>query len=749
MNHLPTLITDLALILGVAALVSIIFKLLKQPPVLGYIVAGIIAGPYTTFTPSVVDQANVQTWAEIGVIFLLFSLGLDFSFKKLIRTGATAMIGAMTIILGMTTLGFTVGKLMDWSTMNCLFLGGMICMSSTSIIYKALDDLGLRSKKFAPLVLGILVVEDIVAIIMMVLLSTIAIKTNFEGWEMVQSIAKLFFFLMLWFIVGIYLIPTIFRRTRKIMNNETLTILAVGLCLIMVVLASVSGFSAALGAFVMGSILAETIEAEKIETLTFPIRDMFGAIFFVSVGMMVDPHMIAEYWIPILVLTFTIVFGQTFLGTFGVLLSGQPMKTAFQCGFCLTQIGEFAFIIASLGISLKVTDSFLYPIVVSVSVITTFITPYMIRLSTPAYNFANKHLPRRWKNFLDRYSSGTTPINHTGRWKQLLFALLRIIIVYSVIIIAILIVSINLMVPFITEQYPGFVGKIISSAVIVIAISPFLRAIVAKKNHSEEFQSLWNDSRFNRGYLVSLIVFRFILATAFVTYVFASIFHSSVVYIFGIAGLVVAAIFYSRYLKRQSIVIERRFLKNFNVRRLASENQSNVPKFASHLLSRDIHIHTFIIPQDSLWVGKSLAALTIKNRFGVNVVTIERGDNIFNIPGGHARFFPLDRIQVIGTDEQLQFFEIALNSEIVTHPELISSDLVIELRQIVVDIHSPLLGKTVVTSGIRENYQCMVVGLERAGKSLMTDHEAIAFEEDDILWVVGNLDNLYKLASGE
>ena len=393
MSHLPTLVIDLALILVSAGIITLIFKKLKQPLVLGYIVAGFIAGPHVVFTPTVMDTANIQTWADIGVVFLLFALGLEFSFKKLMKVGGPAVIAAITIIVGMVILGMLVGSAMGWKRMDCIFLGGMLAMSSTSIIYKALEDMGLRTQRFAGLVLGILVIEDLVAVVLMVLLSTMAVKNNFEGAEMAFSIAKLCFFLMLWFIIGIFIIPTFFKRTRLLMNEETLLIVSLGLCLLMVVAATQVGFSSALGAFVMGSILAETMEAEKIGHLVKPVKDLFAAIFFVSVGMMVDPGMIWEYIGPIILITFTVLIGQSLLGTFGVVLAGQPLRVAMQCGFCLSQIGEFAFIIASLGLSFQVTDHFLYPIVVAVSVITTFLTPYMMRLAEPAYPFVEKHLP--------------------------------------------------------------------------------------------------------------------------------------------------------------------------------------------------------------------------------------------------------------------------------------------------------------------------------------------------------------------
>lgn len=750
MSHLPTLITDLALILVSAGIVTLIFKKLRQPLVLGYIVAGFIAGPHVSFTPTVIDTANIQTWADIGVVFLLFALGLDFSFKKLMKVGGPAIIAAITIITGMVILGMLVGSVMGWKRMDCIFLGGMLAMSSTSIIYKALEDMGLRTQRFAGLVLGILVIEDLVAVVLMVLLSTMAVKNNFEGAEMVFSIAKLFFFLMLWFIIGIFIIPTFFKRTKLLMNEETMLIVALGLCFLMVVAATQVGFSSALGAFVMGSILAETMEAEKIGHLVKPVKDLFAAIFFVSVGMMVDPGMIWEYMGPIILITLTVLTGQSLLGTLGVVLAGQPLKVAMQCGFCLSQIGEFAFIIASLGLSLGVTDSFLYPIVVAVSVITTFLTPYMMRLSEPAYPFVEKRLPVKWKKLLDRYTSGAEVVNQENNWKKLLVALTRIVVVYSVILIAELILAFSLLLPFIRTHIPGIWGNILAAILIVTCMAPFLRAIVAKKNHSVEFQILWQDNRFNRGYLVSLIVFRFVLAMLFVMFVISALFKISVGLLIGIAGMAVAGMIYSRYLKKQSILIERRFLRNLNIRDISARPKGKtMPRFAGNLLSRDLHMADFIVPADSKWAGNSLSELGLKTRFGIQVVAIFRGNYCLNIPGGRERIFPQDRIQVIGSDEQLLKFGGQLEQQLLQGEDCDLSQSEVNLRQFIVDADSAFLGKTIGESGIRERYKCLIVGMERGDSSLHDPTATTRFEEGDLVWIVGEDANIYKLIHAE
>ena len=747
MSHLAPLIADLALILICAGIMTLLFKKLKQPLVLGYVVAGFLASPHMAYTPSVMDTANIQTWADIGVIFLLFALGLEFSFKKIVKVGGVAIIAACTIIFCMILLGVAVGTGFGWQRMDCIFLGGMIAMSSTTIIYKAFDDLGMRKKQFTGLVLSVLILEDILAIVLMVMLSTMAVSHNFEGTEMLGSIAKLLFFLILWFVVGIYLIPGLLKRCRKLMSEETLLIVSLGLCFGMVVMAAHTGFSAAFGAFIMGSILAETVEAESIERLVKPVKDLFGAIFFVSVGMMVDPAMIVEYAGPIVVITLAVILGQSLFGTLGALLAGQPLKTALQSGFCLTQIGEFAFIIAGLGMTMHVTSNFLYPIVIAVAVITTFLTPYMIRAAEPAYPYVEKHLPRKWKRFIEHYTSGTRVVNHESNWKRLLTSLIRIMVIYSVIIIAILILSFQFLVPLIRGSLPGFWGGLLCAVLILLLIAPFLRAIVAKKNHSAEFQSLWNDGYFSRAYLVSLVIFRFVIAILYVMVVIVSLFKASIALLLGVACVLVAGMFYSRYLKKQSIQIERHFLRNFRVREVYARHAGTQvpPKFAGHLLSRDLHMADFIIPSESLWAGYTLADLALGSRFGVMVVAVFRGQSCINIPGGKERLFPQDRVQVIGSDEQLERFGNKLQS--MTLPPM-DSDLTqseVCLKQFVVTEDSPFNGKSIRDSGIRDKHKCVVVGVERGAASLRNPDADTVFEAGDLVWVVGEEMNVYEL----
>ena len=738
MSEIEPLIADLALILICAGVMTLVFKKLRQPLVLGYIVAGFIASPHFALTPSVLDAASIHTWSDIGVIFLLFALGLEFSFKKIVKVGGPAVIAALTIISGMIFLGFTVGSAFGWKKMDALFLGGMIAMSSTTIIYKAFEDLGLQRKQFASLVMSILILEDILAVVLMVILSTIAVSNSFEGGALMGSIAKLVFFLILWFVVGLYLIPLVLKKTRKLMNEETLLIVALGLCFGMVVIAAKTGFSAAFGAFIMGSILAETIEAEHIERLVKPVKDLFGAIFFVSVGMMVDPAMIAQHWLPILVITLTVIIGQLLFATLGVLLSGQPLKTAMQCGFSLTQIGEFAFIIATLGVALGVTSDFLYPIVVAVSVITIFLTPYMIRLAEPSYGFVYKHLPARAKAFLDNYTVHSPSTSKQSLWKDYIVAIVRNTVIHGIICIAICALGFSLLVPFTEKWLPSIWAHILSGGVMILMMAPFLRAIMIKKNRSEEYLTLWEESRSNRAPLVASIVVRIGIALGFVLYVLGRLFHISIAWLFLLAFALVTYIIFSRYNKRRSHQIEATFRQNL---------RSREPEYASRLLSKDLHLAVFDIPANIPWAGESLSELRLGKRFGIHVVSILRGGVRINIPKGEDRICPQDRLQAVGSDSQLEAFGRFLQEEGSVSPTGSDEEGEMQLRCIPVSPRSPFQGKTLPESGLRDKWHCMLVGVEKADGNLHTPNVAIPFEDGDILWLVGEASDLKQVES--
>ena len=750
MEGISPLIQDLALILVVAGIVTLLFKKLKQPLVLGYIVAGFVVSPHMPLTMSVVDKTDIHVWADIGVIFLLFSLGLDFSFKKILKMGTAPVIAALTIVFSMMLSGVCVGRAFGWSDMNSLFLGGMLAMSSTTIIYKAFDDLGLAQNKFASLVMSVLILEDILAIVMMVMLGAVASGESADGGQMITSVMGIGFFLVLWFVVGLFAVPTFLRKVRPIMNNETLLIVSLGLCCFMAVLSTKVGFSSAFGAFVMGSILAETVEAEKIEKLIEPVKNLFGAIFFVSVGMLVDPDVLDDYALPILVITLTIVCGQATLGTLGYLLSGQSLHNAMRCGFSMAQIGEFAFIIASLGLSLGVVSDFVYPVVVAVSVITTFLTPYMIRGAEPAYQFLEKRLPKVWVKRLNRATEVTPSTERTAsNWRSLLTDMAVNTGIYSILCTAMITLMMSFYLPFAREIMPHIWANVTCALLTILLLSPFLRAIVMKKNRSEEFRALWTESRHNRMTLVFTIIVRMVIAMSFVFYVCNSLLRFSHALVATIAFFLILGMMLSRLLKHQSIKLERLFIQNLRSREIAARvSGKKRPLFVGRLLNHDLHIGQVTVPDDSTWAGQTLSQLRLGSRFGVHVSSILRGERRMNIPSGSDIIFPGDRLNIIGYDEQLTVLNQTLQREV--YPE--QTDIEkhdMKLESILITSNSPFLGKSLVDSGIRNKYNCMVVGLEDGEESLANVAPDYVFRKGDIVWIVGEPGDVKKLKTND
>jgi monovalent cation:H+ antiporter-2, CPA2 family len=749
MAEIPFLVKDLALILMVAGVVTLIFKRLKQPLVLGYIVAGFLVSPHMPYTVSVMDETDIQTWADIGVIFTLFSLGLDFSFKKIVKMGASPVIACIVIVFCMMMLGISVGHGFGWDRMDCIFLGGMLAMSSTTIIYKAFDDMGLRQQKFASMVMSVLILEDILAIVMMVMLSAIAGGSNPDGEQMISSVLRIGFFLVLWFIVGIFAIPLFLRSVRKLINGETLLVVSLGLCCGMAVLSTKVGFSSAFGAFVMGSILAETIEAEKIIKLVEPVKNLFGAIFFVSVGMLVDPKILVEYAVPILALVGTILVGQAIFGTFGFMLGGESLKSAMRCGFSMAQIGEFSFIIASLGLSLGVISNFLYPVVVAVSVITTFLTPYMIRLALPSYQMMEKHLPCKFINILNHFAMSHPSTQQQSKWKSLIRQMAINTVAYSILSAATIAMMFTFVLPLMRNLLPGWqlhwYANALTGLLTVVLISPFLRAIVMKKNHSPEWKRLWVESSINRVPLLFTIVVRYIIALAFIFYIINYLSRFTSALIVCIGAVVVLLMVASRRIKKRSIVMERLFIHNLRSRDIAAQvNGEKRPLYAGHLLDRDIHISEIEVPEDSTWCGKSLKELHLRERFGIDMSSIRRGSQRLNIPNGDTVIFPGDKLQIIGNDDQIHKFSQALTSELA--PEDVDIEKrEMKLRQLIISGGSEFLGKTLIESGIRDKYNCMVVGLEEGRENLTRVLPTRVFKKGDIIWLVGEEADLQKI----
>ena len=746
MSEEATLLKDLALILISADVFTIISKALKQPLILGYILAGFLVGPHMGLFPTVTSTAEVSEWSEIGIIFLLFALGLEFSFKKLLKVGSSALITAMTQCVGMFILGFMVGEAIGWSNMESIFLGGMLSMSSTTIIIKAYDDLGLKDKPFAPLVFGALVFEDLIAVVLMVLLSTLAVSNKFAGGEMLMGLVKLVFFLILWFLVGIYLIPTLLKKAQKYLNDEILLLVSIGLCFVMVTLATLAGFSAALGAFVMGSILAETLESEHIMQLVKGIKDMFGAIFFVSVGMMVDPNVIAQYWGTILVLTITVMVGILFFSTSGAVLAGQGLDNAVHAGFSLAQLGEFSFIIAGLGVSLGVMRDFIYPVIITVSVITTFTTPYMIKAGTPAFHFLLKKLPSQFVEKINSFSAQDrdNTAAEQNEWKRLIKELALRMLLYGVVLIALNLGSHLFLDKFLNNRLDSltpFVRNIISVVVTIVLMSPFLVGFaLSGEQISKSSIKLIKEKRSNLWPVISLALLRILIAMGFVISVIASHFNLAfwTILLIFISG--VAFFFIGRRSISKFTIVEDRFMANLNEkeqhqRRLAPVTSSVTDKMSRYNVKTDM----LTISPDSLYAGKSLRELPFRNKSGVNIVKIVRGSRSIMIPTGSEMVFPYDKLLAVGTKEQLAEFRKDMAEDVYV-PEKTAADALapreFQLESITLKDDSWLTGKTLRETDMR-SYGCMVISVVSDGQITTNPKPDYRFKSGDLVWLAG------------
>jgi len=746
-HHLPRLIQDLGLMLLAAGFVVLIFKKIKQPLVLGYIIAGFLVGPNFHLFPTVVESTNVKTLAEIGVIFLLFGLGLEFSFKKLVNTGGTASITAFTEIVFITIGGYFTGKFLGWSTMDSLFLGGMLASSSTTIIIRAFDELGLKTQKFAQTVFGVLVVEDIVVILLMVLLSTIAATNQIAGGEILFTILKLFFFLTLWFLVGIFVIPSLFKRNKKIIDDELLLMLSVGLCLGMVLFATSVGFSAELGAFVMGSIIAETVFAEKVEHVLKPLKDLFGAVFFLSVGMMINPQYLIDYAGPIFWITMLTLFGKALSSCLGSLISGQPLKHSVQVGMSMAQIGEFAFIVATLGLNLGVISEFLFPIAVGVTAITTFTTPYLIKLSEPSYNWLNKTLPQNWIAALNEYSSETELLRGESQWRKVVKSLIKILVVNGTILAAIVIMFTKYVAPYIDNQISLPDWRLILKAGLLLLLAlPFLWALVAKKPYPEGYDQLFEQSKNRFSFFFVMNLLRLFIGGLLLLFMLNRIGFSGRAFTVILPIAVGLMYFYSKRIQKIYSRIENRFFLNLNDRQISVDAQTNpdakkTKEITKELALWDIHIVELEIHPLSEHVGKSLLELAWRESYGINIGYIKRGEAVIHIPDRYQKVYPYDKVGIIATDEQIKTFMPIFSEtlESIQNESLNQNDIEeIKVNILTLESNSTLCGKALKNSGIRENTNGLVIAIYRDDKRIINPGPNEVLLPHDTIWLVGN-----------
>ncbi len=741
MIHLPYLIQDLALLLTAAAFTTILFKKLKQPVVLGYLIAGFLVGPHFNLLPTIKDTTNISIWAEIGVIFMLFGLGLEFSFKRLAKVGKQASITASFEILFMLGVGFLFGQILGWSKMDSLFLGGILAISSTTIIVRAFDELKIKSRNFASLVFGVLVVEDLIAILLLVLLSSVAVTQSLSGSELALSSLRLGFFLVLWFLLGIYLLPILLDKLKNLLTDETLLIVSVGLCLLMVVIATSTGFSPALGAFVMGSILAETSKGKKIEHLILPLKDLFAAVFFVSVGILIDPQVLVDSFPIIFALSLITIFGKLLSSTAGALLSGASLRHSIQSGMSLAQIGEFSFIIATLGVSLKVTSDFLYPIAVAVSAITTFTTPYQMKLADPLANWIEKKLPQSVHEKLNRYQRAMST-QERSNVVSLLWAEYGVKVLFnSVLVIAITLAGSRLSLHYLADDFRTNSLLNLGACFVVILISaPFIWAIIFGRPAHLKSMNLEIIERL-RHLQIGITIFRFLIGCillGFIVTQFTSIWAFPGVILISLGGLV--AFFFSQYSKNFYQRIESKFLSNLNEsEKIELEKKSKIPQLAPW----NATLTEFVVSPSSRLVGKNLQESGIKEVFGVTVAMAERGSIRTLAPSRDHLILPSDKLYVIGTDEQLVALKEIIEPTI--QVELPPVDSVLKLTSIQLVETDSFINKTLRECGLREAVQGLIVGLERNGQRFLSPDSSMTLMSGDLIWMVGDPEKIKNL----
>lgn len=728
-SHTNGLIADLAWILLLGALVTLLFKKLKQPVVLGYILAGFLASPKFEYLPSISNLDNITFWADLGIVVLMFSIGLEFSFRKLMKSGSSSVVTALIIITGMTFAGFGVGYILHLNMINRIFLGGMISMSSTTIIMKALGDLGLRQKKFAQLVLAVLIIEDLFAVLMLVLLSSMAMG-DVKGMELLFSIGKLAFFLIIWFVVGMYIFPTFFNKARSYLNDETLLIVAMALCFSMAVFSVACGFSLELGAFVMGSILAGTMAAERMDRVIAPVKNLFGSVFFISVGMMVDPGVLVTYWWQILLLACVVIAGMILFGTLGMLATGQTLRVAIESGFTLTQVGEFSFIIASLGMSLGVLNESLYPIIVAVSVLTIFTTPYFIKMADPAATWVEKHLPGSLTFLIDRYSRQTYDTNETRRlWRAVLGRYAWRIVLYSVILLAEIMVSRMFLFPFAERLLPK-AGHLVATVLTVIAMLPFLVALCFSSTHPSEKMKLHQTAAFYDVPLLAMRIIRYLVTLFFIVYFITVTYSSLVGWLVGVACFALILVFASSRLLKRYSKMESKFIQNLNMR-------ENMRMGVGNDLVDDMHQAFIEIDNNCPFVGDKLKDSGLRSDYGVSVSSISRGDDYMPLPSPDARIFPGDVLGVIGNDEQLRKLNEDLDAATKAGIMLNIKQNPVDLSSIRLETDSPIVGVPLKNTDILHDYYSMIVKIKR-GDDFIQPLPDVTLQPGDVVWVVGD-----------
>lgn len=726
MHELAPLIKDLAIILGIAGIVILLFQKIRQPIVLGYLLAGVIVGPYTPPHNLVSDIPNIKILSELGVIFLMFSLGLEFSFHKLKRVGFSAGITGLIETVFMLLVGLAAGRLLNWSFYDSLFLGAALAISSTTIIIKALDELKLKTRRFAEIVFGILVVEDLLAILLMVSLSTIVTTNNIFSSAILLATGKLILVIGGWFLVGYFLVPSLFRKIMTYASEETLTIISVALCLFLVCVANHFHYSTALGAFIMGSILAETPLVHRIEELIEPIRNIFAAVFFVSVGMLIDPAIIWEHLPTVFFICLATIIGKLLTTGVGAFLTGQSLNNALRIGFSMAQIGEFSFIIVGLGAALNATSSSLYPIIVAVSAITTFTTPYFIRASAHLANKLDHWLPENIKYWIESYASR---IYHTTKdTAHPLFdkiSATRFLINGIVIGIIFTLIEVGGL-PILAKLLGTYWFSKVACWFLAMAFSsPFIWGMLTA---FDDNQSLNKRVSLYIGWLLTIAEISLLSIAYFDTWLTSLLL------------LLISCAFFTtfyRRLERSYRWFEKQLLQNLNQKHLPGSHYESLAPWETRFVEIDVHRYSPL-------VGKTLNEHQLRQKFGINVIAICRGKNFILSPRGHEAIQEFDKLVLLCNDDQFEMFKEKYVKPITEFPPLNISET-FALYTLKLEKNSVLVGQSIRSSNIREQTKGLVVGLERHGKRILNPEPTTILEAGDLLFIVGEKESLKNI----
>ncbi|WP_251616366.1 cation:proton antiporter [Senimuribacter intestinalis] len=745
--HTPDMITDLAVMLLTAGLITILFKKIKQPLILGYILAGFLISPYFPLFFNVEDIDSINLWSEIGVIILMFHIGLEFNLHKLAKLGGTAVISAIIKMGGVMLTGYLVGILMGFSVISSLFLGCMLSISSTAVIQKSFEELEIKGQKYSQLVMGTLVIEDIVGIFMMVVLSTISVSQSVAGKELMISLALMVCYLVVWLLLGIYLLPTFLNKVIKVMNDEMLLILSLGLCFGMVMIANFLGFSSELGAFLAGSLLAGTIHVERVEHLTGGVKDMFVSFFFLSVGMKVDPHAIVNYAPIIAVITVVAVIAKLIFATVGMLLSGQTLNTAVKSGFSLAPIGEFSFIIAALGVSLGVMEENLYPIIVSAAVITTFLTPFLIKNSSSVTDLLQRKLPESLLQKLHQYtSSDQTDDDKDTDWNEYIRKFVSRTALYSVIMLVAVMVGIEGIYPFLAGALTPLSASIATCAIIFFVIAIFVRPMLNPGNAL--FTSLWLKKRANRLPLIVLAAVRVILTATIAMIPISVLFEINPAYLFIFIIIAVLIAGKSNFLSTAYLRLETQFLRNLNERLIEAEEEKGLHQ---SWLDTELHIISLIAPESADFLGKHLADLQWGKVYNVYVVKIRHHGKHIILPEPKATIAAGDKVFVVGDLKSIENFYRLVQMKPSKPPRTLKkfmetdypdADNALSVCAIKVTGNESYAGKTLKNGNIREKFHCMVLGVQQSGYPIIMPDINTLITKEDIIWVMGSNHNV-------